>query len=66
MVDCCGVGGCCCVGGGWDCGGPTAGVDIERFSFSDLESESERSLEGMPESGPDLMSIPDEVCDDTE
>ena len=65
MVDCCGVGGCC-GGGGWDSGAPTDGVDMERLSFSDLESESERSLEGMPESGPDLMSMPDEVCDDTE
>jgi len=60
VVDCCGVGGCCCVEGGWDCGRPAVGVESDRFSFIDLESESERSLEGMLESAPDLMSIPDE------
>ena len=42
------------------------GIDIGRFSFSDLDNESERSLEGMSESGLDRMSILEEVCDGTE
>lgn len=46
-------------------GGPAVGVDRERLSFIDLENESERSLGPWLESGPDLMSIPEEDCGGT-
>ena len=61
-ADCCEVGVC------WADGcerGPADGVERERLSFIDLENESERSRGPWPESGPDLMSIPDEDCGGT-
>ncbi len=69
MADCCGVGGSCCGGGdgggGWGCGAPTPSVEIVCSCLNDLESESERPLEEIPESGLDLMPVPDEVFDST-
>ena len=64
MADCCGVGGSCC-GGGWDCCAPSPSIRIGGSGLDDLESESERPLEGMPEPRFDPMSVPDEVFDDT-